>query len=148
MAFVVKTEKEICAIYHVTPEQLDKASRVIDMATGKIFYQVESQSEPGKIYEVRYNSEYKRLSCTCKAGQEGFGCWHRRASLAAAYEYRQEENIQARVEAGDKEAAEAARLARMANEYEKMLRTLEEQREEAMRCLQEYPSSNPFHILK
>lgn len=109
MTFILKSEEEICATFHVTPEQIDRVMRLIDMATGKIYHQVESQSEPGITYEVRYNSQCKRLTCTCKAGQAGYGCWHRRASLAAMFESRQAENLQARLEAGDPEAMNALR---------------------------------------
>lgn len=109
MTFKIKSEQEICNTFHVTPEQIDKATRLIDCATGKIYYQVDSQSEPGKAYEVRYNQQYHRMTCTCKAGEAGLGCWHRRAALAAIYEHRQAENLQARLEAHDPEALEALR---------------------------------------
>lgn len=120
MAFNLKTLEEIAEHFHVTQEQIDKATRVLDCRSGKIFYQVESQSEAGKFYVVKYNSEYKRLTCTCLAGQSGFGCWHRRAALANMYEYRQQENLQARREAEEavrQQAAQAAVDARMQELY-------------------------------
>lgn len=142
MTLIVKTEQEICEIYHVTPEQIDKASRIIDMSTGKVFYQVKSQSDPTQEpYEVRYNAQYKRLTCTCLAGQSGFGCWHRRAALAAMYEYRQQENIQARIEAGDGEAREAARWLAHRKSFDRDMRKLEAQREANARV-------EGFHLLK
>jgi hypothetical protein len=134
MTFNLKTEAEICEHFHVTPEQLDKATRVLDCHTGKVFYQVQSQSEPGKVYEVQYNAEYKRLTCTCLAGEAGFGCWHRRAALAAMYEYRQQENLQARREAEE----DAQRRAQAA--VDQRMEELYRQREEAAKL-------EAFHLL-
>lgn len=125
MTFNLKTEAEICEHFHVTAEQMDKAIRVLDGHTGKVFYQVASQSEADKLYEVKYNAEFKRLTCTCLAGEAGFGCWHRRAALAAMYEYRQQENLQAR-----REAEEAAQRNAQAVIDAKM-QAWEKQRKEA-----------------
>lgn len=130
MALIIYTEKEIATRFNVTQEQIDRASRVIDCQTGKVFYQVSSQTTDGKVYEVRYNSRYKRLTCNCPAGQAGVPCWHKRATSAAAFEYRQAENIQARKEAEEaanhKAYQEAAR-AKTAAQFAK----LEAQREAA-----------------
>ena len=97
----IDTEAEIAKRYYVTVEQMDKVTSLIDLPTGKTWYQVESQTTPGDSYEVRYDTEHKRLTCTCKAGKGGFGCWHRRAALATGYEDRQQRNIKARMSAGD-----------------------------------------------
>ncbi len=116
---IVYTTTEIAARFHVTEAQIDKASRVLDCQSGKVFYQVESQTVAGQVYEVRYNEQYKRLTCSCKAGQVGIPCWHKRAAMAAAFEYRQQENVQARKE------AEEARLA----EYRKLEKARDEARD-------------------
>src|SRR5579859_3836957 len=42
---------------------------------------VKSQSG-GPDHQVRYNAQYRRLTCTCKAGQQGTPCWAQRAALA------------------------------------------------------------------
>lgn len=106
---IVYTASEIATRFNVTQEQIDRAHRILDCQTGKVFYQVESQTDATQEpYEVRANAEYKRLTCTCKAGQRGIPCWHKRAASAAAFEYRQGENLQAR-----KEAEEAARYAEL-----------------------------------
>lgn len=114
---ITLTSSEICEKFNVTEAQIDKASRVLDCQSGKVFYQVESQTVAGQVYEVRFNAQYKRLTCTCPAGQVGIPCWHKRAAMASAYEYRQGENVQARRE------AEEARLA--------AYRKLEQERDEA-----------------
>jgi hypothetical protein len=95
----VFTANQIASRFTVTEAQMDKATRIVEGATGHVFYQVKSQSVEGQIYEVRFNRQFRRLTCTCKAGQEGFGCWHKRAAMASAAEYKQEENLQARQEA-------------------------------------------------
>ena len=79
----ILTEAEICTRFNVTTELLDKASRVLDCVSGKVFYQVKSQTTDD-IYEVRWNSEFKRLTCNCKAGMVGIPCWHKRAAMAAS----------------------------------------------------------------
>lgn len=123
----VKTEMEICAIYHVTPEQIDKCTRLVDGQTGQVFYQVKSQSDPdAEPYTVRYNAQYKKLTCTCKAGQDGFGCWHRRASLAHGYEYRQQENLQARIEAGDRAAIVSAEWLEHRKKFDRHFRQVDD----------------------
>lgn len=54
----------------VTPEQINKCQKVIDLQTNKDFYMVES-SDGTEDYKVRYDPE-KGFSCTCAAGQAGF----------------------------------------------------------------------------
>ncbi len=83
-------EATVTAQYNITIEQLDKASRIIDMKRHKIFYQVSSQSGPD-TYHVEFSDAHKVLTCNCKAGQNGLPkCWHRRAALAAERIYRAE----------------------------------------------------------
>lgn len=111
----IETEAEIAKRYYVTVEQMDKVTSIIDLPTGKKWYQVESQTTAGDVYEVRYDHEHRRLTCTCKAGQAGFGCWHRRAALATSYEDRQKYSIKARMSAGDVAVVEEVREAWEAN---------------------------------
>jgi len=160
---IILSETEICQRFNVTPEQLAKADRVIDLKTGKVFYQVSSQTDLTKEpYEVRYNSLFKRLTCTCPAGNPPINertgeplyaprnCWHKRAASAAAFEYRQQENIQAR-----KEAEEAARKAEEESqarayasdkEWQKAEREAEARERRNRRYLANDPA--PFSLLK
>lgn len=100
----ILNENEICAKFGVTPEEIDRASRVIDCNDGSIFYQVTSRTG-GDDHVVRYNKEFGCLTCTCKAGQNGCKCWARRAAQAHNFEYRQNERIAMAKE------EEAARIA-------------------------------------
>jgi hypothetical protein len=75
--------------YKVTQEQIDACSRVVDLNTKQAFYQVESATTPGKIYEVRFNRTFGRLTCTCAAGIYYSTCWHRRAAYAAEDLYKE-----------------------------------------------------------
>ncbi len=74
----------------VTGEQLDACTRVIDEARREVFYIVASATDPDVTYQVRYNKQYKVLSCTCLAmnpptDEQGYfkyaprPCWHVRA---------------------------------------------------------------------
>jgi SWIM zinc finger len=97
----------------VTPEQIDACTRLYDMTRGgEVFYQVQSESDPDKVYEVRFNRHYRRLACTCPAGQEGFYCKHRRWVGEAEKEYRQLKAAAARIEA-ERDAAETAEQAQI-----------------------------------
>lgn len=69
----------------VTQAQIDRCHRILDEKTGKVFYQVESQTTAGVEYEVRYIKN-GAFSCTCPATVT---CWHIRASLAHAQEFKQ-----------------------------------------------------------
>jgi hypothetical protein len=62
-----------------TQEQIDACTRVIDEAKHEVFYQVQSATDAEAAYQVRYNHQYKVLSCNCKVGQIGLICWHLRA---------------------------------------------------------------------
>jgi SWIM zinc finger len=77
------TSIQITAItqYNITIEQLDRATKIIDGNT--VFYQIDSQTNPGTSYNVRFNHQFGCLTCTCLAGQQGIPCWHKRAALAA-----------------------------------------------------------------
>jgi hypothetical protein len=69
----------------VSEERINMAHR-IENADGSIFYLVESRSDPDVEYKVeRIKRDGKKYyTCTCKAGQEGRDCWHKRAALAHA----------------------------------------------------------------
>lgn len=92
---------------NVTQEQIDRCERIID-GNGEVFYQCLSESDDTTIYEVRYNRQYKRFSCSCPSGLEGFihcahgTCKHCRWAVAAEAEYQQyiraERAAQARIE--------------------------------------------------
>lgn len=146
MTFSVQTELQIIKRFCVTFEQFDKCTRIVDGATGKVFYQVESQSEPGRLYEVRYNEQFKKLTCTCAAGLAGFGCWHRRAALACAYEYRMLENAQARVEAGDVETLTQMKRFEHDNRFDRWYAEQERLAEVARKLA--VNGANPWHLLK
>lgn len=102
---VFATIASIAAKYHITLEQFSKAMRIIDCNRNKVFYQVESQTYPTiDAYHVEFNDQFHCLTCTCKAGQQGIPCWHKRAALAAEEHYKQAQhrerlNEQARIEA-------------------------------------------------
>jgi hypothetical protein len=81
----------------VTEAQLTKCHRIVDGQTHEVFYLVESATEADREYKVtaeRANGEF-RLHCTifgtdapCPAEAAGRICWHKRASLAHAAEYK------------------------------------------------------------
>lgn len=105
----ITTRADALTSYVVTAEQVSKCTPVQDGTTGEWFYIVES-SKGDTEYRVRYNREYKKLTCTCKSGQEGNGCWHRRASLASIAIDRVEAKARAAFRAECKET-EASRPA-------------------------------------
>jgi hypothetical protein len=86
----------IAAQYGVTQEQIDRTDRVIDYHLHKVFYLVESESEPGTYYRVEWNEQFGCLQCrphhgrSCPASQQGIPCWHKRAALAAEKLYKAE----------------------------------------------------------
>lgn len=73
---------------HVTDEQLQKVTRCQDPVTGAVFYEVESQSEPGVKYLVRWDHHFNIWRCCplnshpCGASMQGIVCWHLRAAAA------------------------------------------------------------------
>jgi hypothetical protein len=85
----------------VTAEQLNKCNRVEDVATGSIFYMIESQTTPSQEYKVeaiqRHGHYY--VTCTCPAGLNGRDCWHKAAAAAHAAEYKEMVKAAARAQA-------------------------------------------------
>jgi hypothetical protein len=98
--------------YHLTDEQIDAATRFIDLATRSVLYIVKSASEVGKEYKVTWNKHFSRFACECKASQNGMCCWHVRSALVNETMYRQ---------AKRDEAEAAARIAEEKAEYERLM---------------------------
>ena len=86
--------QDILKKHNVSDEQVSAAHRIVNLNNGRVFYQVESASEPGTEYTVYYDQVLKHLVCDCKAGQNGTPCWHRRAALAHSDEVRRERREQ------------------------------------------------------
>lgn len=105
--------------YHLTREQLEACS-FVRTEEGQYFFLVQSATKPGVVYKVYYNPAMKRLQCVsfdggpvCKASEDGYNCWHKRASMARAILVRLErtqqqerEVAQALAERGPQEIAE------------------------------------------
>ena len=79
----------------ITDDLLDKCHPFIDFANNTLFYHVESRTEDGKTYTVRFDVTHKALTCTCPAGNPPNGpdglplypprtCWHIRAAVEHA----------------------------------------------------------------
>ncbi len=105
--------------YNITIEQLDRATKIIDCNTNTVYYQVDSQTNPGTAYNVRFNCQFGCLTCTCPAGQQGIPCWHKRAALAA------NELDKERVRR-ERQAEQAAVEATKEYQLEQLFRDLEE----------------------
>ena len=120
------TQITITTHYNVTLEQIDKATRIIDMKTNTVFYQVESQTEACQVYSVRYNKDFGCLTCTCKAGQQGIPCWHKRAALAAEQLYKAAIRREHQAECQAIEASEQYQLEQGLVQIEQGLQALEE----------------------
>ena len=81
--------------YQVTENQLDACSRIVDLNQQQVFYLVQSATTPGVEYKVIFDRKHRVITCDCKAGQEGSGCWHKRAALKAAENFKTD--VQARI---------------------------------------------------
>src|SRR6266568_1309988 len=126
--------------HKVTDSQLDAATRYIECKTNTVFYLVQSASSPDVQYQVRWNRQYSRFACQCKASHNGMNCWHVRSAVANEVLYR--ENVRAEAEA-------AARIAEEKAEYERLMmvkptRPSRTAVERATRCNQ----SKPFSLLR
>jgi hypothetical protein len=129
---IIVTIATICTKYNITPKQFDKAMRIIDCNRNKVFYQVESQSDPTiEPYHVEWNEQFHCLSCNCKAGQEGIPCWHKRAALAAEEHYNQQVRRERQAEQAAVEATEEYRLDQLFHELETALNALDKIAEES-----------------
>src|SRR5947207_16019088 len=108
MTQVLITVAAICSKHRISQEQFDKATYCI--TNGQGYYVVESQSEAGKEYHVKYNHQFGKLTCTCKAGQNGVPCWHERAALANQEHYKAEQQARRQREQAEIEAQEYSRF--------------------------------------
>jgi len=121
------TQITVTTQYNVTLEQIDKATRIIDMKTNTVFYQVESQTDPTQDpYRVEWNERFHKLTCSCAAGQQGIPCWHIRAALAAETLNKAEIRRQRQAEQAVIEATKAYRLEQGLHQIEQAMRELDE----------------------
>ena len=129
---IIATITSIAAKYNITPEQFSKAMRIIDCNRNKVFYQVESQSDPTiDPYHVEFNDQFHCLTCTCKAGQQGIPCWHKRAALAAEEHYKQAQRRERLQEQAEVEATKLYQFEQLFRELEDALAALDRIAEEA-----------------
>jgi hypothetical protein len=118
------TTIEITIKYRVTIDQIDACQRWEDCGKNRIFYTVESQSEPGTYYKVVWNEQFGCLQClphngrTCPASQHGIPCWHCRAAVAAEQLYKQELRRSRQQEQAEVEKTEAYALEQAMHELE------------------------------
>ncbi len=90
--------------YPVTEEQLNRCHRILDEQTGRVFYQVESESDPTIEYRVEWLDGW---CCTCPSGAIKFAnvqhpsgvCKHVRWSVCYEIEYRAELRAREQAEA-------------------------------------------------
>ncbi len=132
--------KSIQESHKVTDSQLDAATRFVNCATREVLYVVQSATSADVQYQVRWNAQYHRFACQCKASHNGMNCWHVRSAVANEVLYR--ENVRAEAEA-------AARIAEEKAEYERLMmvkptRPSRTAVERATRCNQ----SKPFSLLR
>lgn len=111
--------------YRLTRAQIEAAS-FHKAGDGSYFFLVQSASQPGVVYKVIYNPALKALQCVsfdggpvCKASEEGFNCWHKRASMARSILIRLERRM-------EREKAVAAALATRGPEEIEEQRKIEE----------------------
>jgi hypothetical protein len=105
-------KKSLNEQYHLTDEQIDAATRFIDLATRQVLYIVKSASDPEREYKVTYNRNFNRFACECKASQLGLSCWHMRSAFVNELMYRQ---------AKRDEAEAQVRIAEEKAEYERLM---------------------------
>jgi hypothetical protein len=113
------TEQEILEVLQVTPEQLDRCTRLIDLNVTPpvVFYRCQSESSDD-VYEVRHAK--RGFSCTCKSGQIAFSnvynkfrvCKHCRWSLAYERIYQAEKQER---KAADEAAERLAEVEKQAH---------------------------------
>jgi len=132
--------KSIQESHKVTDSQLDAAQRFVNSATREVLYVVQSATSADVQYQVRWNRQYRRFACQCKASHNGMNCWHVRSAVASEVLYR--ENVRAEAEAAQRIAEEKA-------EYERLMmvkptRPSRTAVERATRCNQ----PKPFSILR
>jgi hypothetical protein len=134
------TEKSLKEQYHLTDEQIDAATRFIDLATREVLYMVKSASDPDKAYRVTWDKRFSRFTCECKVSQIGIGCWHLRSAYVNELMYRQ---------AKRDEAEAAKRIAEEQAEYERLMMVPPTVYSEAeIKADQERFAPKPFNLLR
>lgn len=91
--------------YQVTQEQIDACSRVTDLTTKQVFYQVASATTPDTVYKVWFDRRFGRIACNCPAFYYPT-CWHRRAAVKAEELFKEE--LRAQYEAARREIESSA----------------------------------------
>ncbi len=96
-------QEELLRKHRITAEQLQAVIPVEN--AGERYFEVQSASEAGAYYTLRYHRVYRHLlTCNCRASVEGLStCWHRRAVEA----YQEIERLEASPQARE---AQAVRL--------------------------------------
>jgi hypothetical protein len=117
--------------YNVTIEQIDRASKIIDGRDNSVYFQVDSQTTPGTSYNVRFNRQFGKLTCTCPAGEKGINCWHKRAALAANELEKATANLRRKTEQAAVEATEEYQLEQLFRNLEESLEALDRIAEES-----------------
>ncbi|MFL5591043.1 MAG: hypothetical protein ACJ8DI_25795 [Ktedonobacteraceae bacterium] len=136
-------------ILNVTQEQIDRCHRILHENTGETFYQVESESDPTKEYEVHF-IKGRGFTCTCPAGASGFHhcskgtCKHCRWAVAHAVQFRQEQAKQSEINHLIDQGCDFDTAARIlaANEHPFQYSELEVKR------AQQANQARPFSILR
>lgn len=112
------TTTTIATQFNVTEAQVSAAHRIVDLAAHQIFYVVESATSDSE-YKVIYNRSLKALQClpfsgpACKASENGTPCWHKRAAMAAAAEYKAERDAMEEVAMSELQAEIDAEVTAM-----------------------------------
>jgi hypothetical protein len=97
----INTTADALDSYKVTSEQI-----------AKVTLEGKGASVKSAHTDEEYRVEYKVLTCTCRAGQEGKGCWHRRACLAklAILRVQKRESVEAENNRPAEEVAAESRI--------------------------------------
>lgn len=128
---MTSTQITLTTQYNITIEQLDRATKIIDCNTSTVYYQVDSQTNPGTAYNVRFNRQFGCLTCTCPAGQQGIPCWHKRAALAANELDKERVRRERQAEQAAVEATKEFQIENALQELAEIFRKLDEIAEEA-----------------
>ncbi len=128
---MTSTQLTLTTQYNITIEQLDRATKIIDCNTNTVYYQVDSQTNPGTAYNVRFNRQFGCLTCTCPAGQQGIPCWHKRAALAANELDKERVRHERQAEQATIEATKEYQLEQLFRDLEEALDALDRIAEES-----------------
>ena len=128
---MTSTQITLTTQYNITIEQLDRATKIIDCNTNTVYYQVDSQTNPGTAYNVRFNRQFGCLTCTGPARQQGIPCWHRRVALAANELDKERVCRERQAEQAVVEATEEYQLEQLFRDLEEALDALDRIAEES-----------------